>query len=178
MATERQKFVALKMSEIVRDGKPMPPIGYIMLQAGYSEESAKKPYRLKEAKGFRDLLEENGLDDASLAKKHQELLNASRIDHMVFPTDEEALPDDEIRELLASVNCKVRRIVHGETARHVYFWASDNKARLTALDMGYKLKGSYAPEKKAIVHAHVNMNPKTKAIADRFEEELKKTLME
>lgn len=89
------------------------------------------------------------------------------------------LSDDDIRKLLADVNCTVRRIVHGETARHVYFWAPDNKARKEALDMAYKLKGSYAPEKKAVVHAHFGQaNSKTKEVVERFEEELKKTLME
>lgn len=60
------------------------------------------------------------------------------------------LTDKEIIEMLAEVNCKVRRIVHGETARHVYFWAPDSKARKDGLDMAYKLRGSYAPDKKEI----------------------------
>jgi len=57
------------------------------------------------------------------------------------------LTDDEIIKMLAAVNCQVKRIVHGETARHVYFWAIDAKSRKDALDMAYKLKGKYAPEK-------------------------------
>lgn len=89
------------------------------------------------------------------------------------------LSDDDIKQLLADVNCKVRRIVHGETARHVYFWSPDNKARKEALDMAYKLKGSYAPEKKAVVHAHIDAtNPKTQAVVEKFNEELKKQLMQ
>lgn len=56
------------------------------------------------------------------------------------------LTDREIIEMLAEVNCKVRRIVHGESARHVYFWAQDNRSRKDALEMAYKLKGRYGNE--------------------------------
>lgn len=57
------------------------------------------------------------------------------------------LTDKEIIDMLGEVNCKVKRIVHGETARHVYYWVLDAKARKDALDMAYKLKGRYATEK-------------------------------
>lgn len=60
------------------------------------------------------------------------------------------LTDKEIVTMLADVNCTVRRIVHGETARHVYFWSPDSKAREKGLDMAYKLRGSYAAEKKYV----------------------------
>lgn len=118
----------------------------------------------------------DSLLDEDLIRKHKELLNSTRIDHMVFPlgpkgedddlfsggrpdkdttpetdgnlkAERTTLTDKEIIEMLAEVNCKVRRIVHGESARHVYFWAADNMARDKALDKAYKLKGTYAPEK-------------------------------
>ncbi len=145
-----------------------------MKDAGYSKQTAKTPQKLTESKSFVEMLNEMGLDDASIARKHQELLNSQRMDHMTFPLGpaeegkKKKLPDDEIKEadlpeefqerttltdqeikeMLATVNCTVRRIVHGNTARHVYFWSADNKARKDALDMAYKLKGHYAPEKK------------------------------
>lgn len=59
----------------------------------------------------------------------------------------ESLTDKDIRKLLASVNCEVQRIVHGEQARHVYFWGQNGKVQLQALDMAYNLRGSYAPKK-------------------------------
>lgn len=59
----------------------------------------------------------------------------------------ESLTDKDIRELLMTVGCTVQRIVHGEQARHVYFWSPNTKAQLTALDMAYNLRGSYAPKK-------------------------------
>lgn len=59
----------------------------------------------------------------------------------------EQLTDDDIRELLADVNCVVRRIVHGDNARHVYFWTDNDKAQLDAIDKIINLYGLYAPKK-------------------------------
>lgn len=128
----------------------------------------------------------DALPDELLAAKHLALLNSTRIEHMVFPLGPERrdkaeldtskmpkevatmldaemalretkLTDEDITQMLAEVNCKVRTIVHGETARHVYFWAADNKAVKDALDMAYKVKGTYAPEKSASINLNVDV---------------------
>lgn len=148
-------------------GKGMGPA---MKEAGFSDAYAKNPHQLQAKKTWQQLMDEF-LPDDLLAEVHHGLLTATRIDHMVFPlgpdTDEgdpsegppagpevpEAfkertkMTDKEIEELLASVNCTVRKIVHGETARHVYFWSPDNRARKDATDLAYKLKSRYAPVK-------------------------------
>lgn len=208
MATQKQKLLVLKISENIRKPQPDFSLGKTMLEVGYKPTVAQKPKLITSSKGFRELMEEAGLDDASLTRTHNELLRSTRLDHMVFPlgpVDESEqkpevelepqpqggalkrehkkkegtkLTDEEIVQLLADVNCTVRKIVHGETARHVYFWAPDNKARKEALDMGYKLKGHYAPEKKLTLHGHVNINPKQQKIADKYAEELKRSFME
>ena len=126
-----------------------------ILDAGYSQEIADNPQKITESKTWNEVVEEE-LGDGELMEKHKQLLNSSRIDHMVFglgpkknedkKEGEDVLSDVEIIEMLAEVNCKVRRIVHGEQARHVYFWSNDNKARKEALDMAYKLKGRYGDE--------------------------------
>jgi len=53
----------------------------------------------------------------------------------------ETLTDEDIENMLAEVNCKVRKIVHAETARHVYFWSADANARRGAIELAYKIKG-------------------------------------
>ena len=153
-----------------------------MIEAGYSPATAKTPQKLTESKGWQELMAEY-LPDVDVAKRHQELMNSTTIDHMVFPlgpkgeddinfnggrtesnkiedggvpVERTTLTDQEIKDMLAEVNCKVRRIVHGETARHVYFWTADSKARKDAIDMAYKLKGSYAPVKSLVANIHVN----------------------
>jgi hypothetical protein len=97
---------------------------------------------------------EEYLPDEDLASVHKRLLNSTGIGHMVFPT---AVSDKEIKSLLATVNCIVKKIQHGDQANHVWFWAPDNKARKDGLDMAYKLKGHYAPERKE--HSGINGGP-------------------
>jgi len=147
-------------------------VSQAMSTVGYAETTVHNPSNLTESDGWKKLVDEY-LSDEKLSEVHAGLLASTRLDHMVFPLgpkddgevgiqeddlDEDGihvavhermkLSDEDIKEMLAEVNCKVRRIVHGETARHVYFWAADNKARKEALDMAYKLKGKYAPEKR------------------------------
>jgi len=152
------------------------PTGQVLQSVGYGTGIQHQPGRVIESDGFQTLLEQY-LPDNLIAMAHVELLNATRMDHMVFPlgpkdeddinfsgarvkskedVDEAEMPeehkerttltDKEIIGMLAEVNCKVRRIVHGETARHVYFWSADNMARDKALDKAYKLRGRYKAE--------------------------------
>ena len=91
-----------------------------------------------------------------------------------YKAERTTLTDVEIIKMLAEVNCTVRRIVHGEQARHVYFWAADNLARDKAIDKVYKLKGAYAPEKSVNVNIDIDtMSPEAKAIAEEYEGKLK-----
>lgn len=166
-----------------------------MRLAGYSAKTAKTPKKLTESNAWNELMG-NYLNDEDLAKKHNELLNSTRIDHMVFPLGPKSraeeldlskmpkeietmldaqqamamttLTDEDIKEMLASVNCTVRRIVHGETARHVYFWSADNKARKEGLDMAYKLKGKYAPEKSVNLNIEVESNETIKELTTKL----------
>lgn len=137
MATIKQKAVAKRITE--NHGN----ISKTMREVGYSKNTAKKPSNLTDSKGWEELMEEY-LPDKDLAEKHQELLGATRLEHMVFPKN---VKDKIIKELLESVNCNVRKIQHGDQANHVWFWAKDNIALKSGLEMAYKLKGKYAPEK-------------------------------
>lgn len=114
-----------------------------MREAGYSVSYSRSPHQRKKTKNFRELLEQV-FPDHEVLLSHSALKDSRRLDHMVFPTN---LDDKDIAELLQGVNCFLRKVVHGEQAKHAYFWAPDNKARKEALDMLYKLKGLYAPEK-------------------------------
>ena len=168
-----------------------------MRQAGYSEATAKNPKNLTQSKAWKELLAEH-LSDESLAEKHAALLNSTKIEHETFalgPKDEadkenyiaiaqakaaaegkeyvprEYLTDEDIRQMYAEVNCKVRRIVHRETSRDVYYWAADNKARKDGLDMAYKLKGSYAPEKSLSVRVDATTKTATDKELDALRQE-------
>ena len=130
--------------EIVDNGRNK---GEAMKIAGYSENTAKAPTKMTESKGWQELMDKY-LPDNDLAIRHKELLNATRLEHMVFP---KSVKDKEIKSLLESVNCNVRKIQHGDQANHVWFWAKDNIALKSALDLAYKLKGKYSAEKIKII---------------------------
>ncbi len=126
-----------------------------MLANGYSPSYAKSSTHLKETSSWKTIVN-TVLSDEKLGQVHNELLNATRLDHSVFPPFNSGdgkkkkigddLTDELIIELLASVNCTVKKIIHGEQARHVYFWSPDNRAKKDGLEMAYKIKNKYAPE--------------------------------
>ena len=90
-----------------------------MIAAGYSPATAKTPQKLTESKGWLELMERY-LPDETLAEKHLELLNKREV---------------------------VKTFVDGE-AEYEFIDQPDTAAVSKALDMAYKLKGSYAPEKQ------------------------------
>uniref|UniRef100_A0A6H1ZC80 Terminase n=1 Tax=viral metagenome TaxID=1070528 RepID=A0A6H1ZC80_9ZZZZ len=140
MATVKQKKAVKKLVE--NGGN----VSKAMEAAGYTKATAKTPQKLTESKGYAEILGEH-LPDKLLAKKHKELLEATEIGHMVFP---QSMSDAAIKELLATVNCTSKKIQRGDVAVHCWFWARNNKAIKDGLDLAYKIKGSYAPEKKEL----------------------------
>lgn len=165
--SEHVKNKHRRVLTILAENGGVMPMGKALQKAGYSATVAKTPGKVTNSRSWQELLQEQ-LPDSLLAEKHNELLQSKRLDHMTFPpfntkskqdgqegedfadsdvnTGEnhgENLTDTDIRELLKDVSCTVRRIVHGEQARHVYFWSSNDKAKKDALEMAYKLKGRF-----------------------------------
>jgi hypothetical protein len=95
-------------------------ISKAMREAGYSNAMAKNPQKLKKSKQWNELLEEY-LPNKLLAQKHKELL---------------------------TVNKKVRHYVKGDLESE--YEELDSQAISKGLDMAYKLKGTYAAERKEI----------------------------
>lgn len=159
-----------------------------IIAAGYSDEIARNPNKLLKGKSFEEL-RDKFLPDHKVLATHAKLLNAHRLEHMVFPLgpeskqeaedddlDEETiiasgetvdLTDTEITEMLAEVNCTVRKIVHGEQARHVYFWSADNKAQQAATELAYKIKNKIpqASGSQVVVPVQVNIGDDRKEFA-------------
>lgn len=163
----RQVKAAQLMSENLRKDKP-EPAGKVLIAAGYSKAVADAPTRVIQTPAFQDLLDKF-LPDNKLARTHKRLLETRKLEHMVFPLGPEGeddehlsgskpnaknpldeldhpverttLSDQEIKNMLKQVNCSVKRIVHGQTARHVYYWTHDANAQTKALELAYKMKG-------------------------------------
>lgn len=143
---------AIRTAQLLAENHGMA-IGTAMRAAGYSDVTSLKPQNLTTSKQWPELLDRFLPQDALLAA-HENLLKASRIDHETFNAAKE-LTDEHIHEMFNELGCSVRRIVHRENGvRDVYFWSPDNRARKDALDMGYKLRGTYAAEK----HLHVGFS--------------------
>lgn len=134
---------ALAYKKIVENRGKTKSVGKVLKDAGYSDSYAKNPQQFLKTKKWTEL-QEHFISDFDLARVHGELLRANSIDHAVFPL---GLKDEDIMELLDSVNCVVKRFMHGDTQTHVWFWSPDNRARKDALDMAYKCKGKYAAVK-------------------------------
>lgn len=141
----RQLLLIKKLSEVIRKskGKKKITMGKLMREVGFSASFSEHPKKLFKSKNFKELLN-HYLPDHKIAEVHAGVLEASKLDHMVFPL---AMDDKKIKNVIESVSgCKVRRIEHGEQANHAYFWAPDNHARLKAIAEAYKIKNKYDPE--------------------------------
>lgn len=94
--------------------------------------------------------------DGSAREKGSTLLTKTHIQNAIA----EALPDD----LLAQ--------------KHLQFLNSEREEiGIKALDMSYKVKGHYAPEKSVNLNIEADVtNPKAQELAKKYEEELKKNL--
>lgn len=178
MATKKQKEVAKKMVEVLKKKGGKIILGEVLKEVGYSDAVAKTPQKVTETKGFQEIMAEAGLTDKELTQKHYELLSAHKIDYMAFPG---SLSDQEVKGLLIAVGCTAKKIKRDERIVHVWFWSPDNRARKDALDMAYKIKGTYAPEKRANLNVNLNTEVKEQKkidkITEKYEEDIKKILI-
>lgn len=86
-------------------------------------------------------------DDDELAQHHRDLLNHKQVAYFVFP---KYMDDEEITEKVNAAGFEVIVIRFGEKGKYAFYSTNDPNAKRAGLDMAYKIKGSYAPEKKQI----------------------------
>lgn len=114
-----------------------------MREAGYSLGYSKNPQKLTASPTFQELLDE-AMPDSDLLAVHKSLLKSKRVERMIV---NKKTPDADIKEMLEEANCTLKKVYEFMGDKHVMFWAPNDKARSDALDMGYKLKGTYAKTK-------------------------------
>lgn len=107
-------------------------ISSAMRKVGYSKTTASTTGKLTNTQGWQELLDKH-LPDDMLSQRHRELL-------------------DKRDTISMKVGKKWITIDKGP----------ETNAVKSALDMGYKLKGHYAPEKKDIRKIIVHINPESK----------------
>lgn len=131
----RHNALLKKLSDNLGTGMTMEQA---MIAVGYTPSYAKSG-NIKTTKNWPELVEQE-MSDEYLMGHHKQLMNSRRLEHMVFPL---RVTDEQMTEMLASVNCTVKRIMHGEQQNHAWYWANDNRAKKDALDMMYKIKNRY-----------------------------------
>lgn len=144
MPTNREVITAKKFIE--NGGKS---VSKAMREAGFSEAYARNPHKLTRSKGWKELLEKN-FPDSLLNKKHKELLRAAEMRTMEVDIN---LDDNEIkRDLKAVPGIKFVRIKtikpkKGTEYKLLFYTIPLHEQQRLSLDMLYKLKGKYAPDK-------------------------------
>ncbi len=138
--------------------------GKALLDAGYSKSVAKTPSRVFGLPTVAAFLDADGLTK-ELAIGLRDLLNMYKSERMTFPPDDPSVEqwkkvvgtgedaytisnrttDDDIHEMFAETGCRVVSIVHRKNDRLVQFFSRDGRALAQALDMGFKIRGAYAP---------------------------------
>jgi len=183
--TKRRKPTLRQLAVVNKILENKGNVSKAMREAGLSPAYAKNPQQFMESEAVQDLLSKAKvtLSDDILIQRHAKLLNAHKLEHMVFPLgpedkdhseddyDEDGqegenipsgesvdLSDEDIIQMLSELGCVVRKIVHSEMCRHVYYWASDNKSQLSALELAYDLRGYLKKDSKAPVVVPVQVN--------------------
>jgi len=145
--TARQIKAAKAISENIRNKGKTKPLGEILKDAGYSEETSKKPKLVTESLGFKELIDKY-LPEDLVSKVHGETLLLAK--HSSYKMDA-ILTDKEIEDIVISVpGCRLIRVKRGKGEPWVtaYYYEPDGANRLKAIDMAYKLRNSYPKDKE------------------------------
>lgn len=135
-----------------------------MRRAGYAPSTVNVPKDLTGTKTWKQLIKKY-LNEEELAKKHEELLNQTQFAYFVFP---KSLSDEEITEKVSAVGVEVVVIRESDKGKYAFYKTIDAQARKAALDMAYKLRGSYAPEKSVNVNMEVEPTEDVKELTKKL----------
>lgn len=129
-----------------------------------ASENINKPY-VKEAIEEVKRTVAEALTDELLLEKHLALLDQARFDYFTFP---KKMSDEEVEEKVNAVGMELVVIQDGEKGRYAFYKTIDAAARKSGLEMAYKLKGSYAPEKSVSVNIDVEADSTVKELTERL----------
>ncbi len=152
------------------------------LETGNGSLAAKRNYEVKNDTTAAVIASENlikpnivrvldeVLSEDKLAEVHRGLLEQNRIDYFVFP---KYMEDEEIVEHVEdATGIKVLNVRETEKGKMAFYVTSDAMARSKALEMGYKIKGTFAPEKKLNLNVNRTENPRLDDLIAKIEHDL------
>lgn len=173
MATLKQKKLAKELANNLKSKNTLTA-GQMLEKVGYSKNLVKQPGRVIQAEGVQQELAQL-LPDEYLDEAHRELLDQKKIEYFVFPNK---MSDEEITDKVNDIGIEIINIQKSARGKYAFYSVIDVTARKAALDMAYKLKGSYAPEKRESVNLNVNVtgkpSPKEEEVVNKANEELRK----
>jgi len=102
---------------------------------GYSKSIQNKPAQVTGTKSWKQLLNQY-LPEDKLLKIHEQQMNSWKLQSMLFSKQ---VKDEDIFELMETVNCVVKKVVEIPTGKLVFYITPDNQSRNKALEMGLKL---------------------------------------
>jgi hypothetical protein len=155
MATNRQIIAVKKLVEIVGKYKGQKKISMrsILKDAGFSKDICDNPKKVTEGKGFQVELAKAGdfISEKKLSKAHQILITSSRIRRTYFNN---AYTDNEIKKIIKGISGAKLIDIHRSNKiggiNEVWYSIPIGGNIKVGVDLAYKLKGSYAPEKQKV----------------------------
>ena len=124
----------------------------ILQEAGYSANVANKmPADVVESDTFKELMAKH-LPESLLTRKHEALFHQKQLNYFTFPKD---MSDDEIISHVEANGLQVIVVRESDKGKLAFYSIDDVNAIKSALDMGYKLRGNYAPEKQVVLNAYM-----------------------
>lgn len=148
------------------------------VETGNGSLAAKKNYDVEADVTARSIASENltkpnivkaiqdALGDDLLAKNHLELLEQKRTDYFVFSSK---MSDEEIIDHVKAAGFEVIVVRESDRGKLAFYSVADANAKGKALDMAYKIKGTYAPEKSVSLNLEIENSPAIKALSDKFD---------
>lgn len=134
------------------------------IETGNATKSAKEAYDIESysyagVKGHENLKKpkiQDAIDDALLYKHHIDLFKSKRVDYFVFP---KTMSDEAIVEHVNSTGIKVITVRETDKGKMAFYAVPDANAIKGALDLAYKIKGTYAPEKSVVLNIDAEADP-------------------
>ena len=168
-------FSQIRVVSSILSGVAKSPTEAVRM-ADYGAKTIDNPNRVIKSKGVAEAIDMIGLDDIELAKTNKEILKKSyKIETATFPPipkqrkDEkdneykerikDVITNEQIREIIGGNGGFVKHIGEGNGGRNVTYTFPDNHSRLKALELIYKVKGSFAPTKNINKSMNNNFSP-------------------
>lgn len=118
-------------------------------QEAYPTVKTYNSAAMKGSRNLKDVRIQDAIEDALLYQHHIQLFKAKKVDYFTFPKD---MSDEDIVKHVNEVGIKVITVRTTDKSKMAFYAVPDAQAIKGALDLAYKIKGAYAPDK------HINVN--------------------